>query len=232
VFHEAETDTCRRWSFYVLIIWAGLMLALLIFFVPETYHPVVLRRKAIKMRNETGDDRWHAPIENMDRSILQTIIRSCYRPFMLLTLEPMVLNLCLYSAILLGVLYLFFGAFILVFKNNHGFELWQIGLTFLGMLAGMLIAISTDPLWHKNYVRLVRKREEAGGEPSGSEPEFRLPPAIAGGLLVPIGLFWFGWTTYPSVHWIVPIIGSAFFGGGSVFPIHISVPKLTCSFFP
>lgn len=40
--------------------------------------------------------------------------------------------------------------------------------------------------------------------------------AIAGGPLVTIGLFIFAWTIYSSVHWIVPIIGSAFFGGGYV----------------
>jgi hypothetical protein len=195
------------------------MLALLVFFVPETYHPVILRQKAIKLRNETGNDRWWAPIEVSDRSITMTIVRSCYRPFLLLTLEPMCLNLCLFSAILLGILYLFFGAFILVFENNHGFQLWQVGLSFSGLLVGMLVAITTDPFWHKNYVRLVRQREEAGGEPGGSEPEYRLPPAIAGAILVPIGMFWFAWTCYPSVHWIVPIIGSGFFGCGYVSPI-------------
>ncbi|KAI9877664.1 MAG: hypothetical protein M1830_003183 [Pleopsidium flavum] len=205
-----------RWSFYVLLIWSGAMLALITIFVPETYHPVLLRRKAQRLRKETGNEKWQAPIENMDRSILRTVIRSIYRPFQLLTLEPMCLNLCIYSAILLGVLYLFFGAFAIVFERNHGFELWQVGLTFVGLLVGMLVGISTDPLWHKNYVRLVRQREQDGGEPGGAEPEYRLPPAIAGGILVPIGLFWFGWTTYPSVHWIVPIIGSAIFGMGTL----------------
>ena len=190
------------------------MLAGTVISVPETYHPVLLRNKARRLRKETGNDQWHAPIERLDRSILQTIVRSIYRPFLLLILEPMCLNLCLYSAILLGVLYLFFGAFEIVFSTNHGFELWQVGLTFLGLLVGMLAGISTDPLWHKNYMRLVQNRERGGGEPGGAEPEFRLPPAIAGGILVPIGLFWFGWTTYASVHWIVPIIGSAIFGMG------------------
>ena len=166
------------------------MLGLIIVFVPETYHPVLLRNKAQGLRKESGNDAWHAPIEKLDRSILQTIIRSIYRPFLVLALEPMCLNLCILSAILLGVLYLFFGAFELVFANNHGFELWQTGLTFLGIMVGMLIGILTDPLWHKNYVRLVEKRERNGGEAGGSEPEYRLPPAIAGAILVPIGLFW------------------------------------------
>lgn len=103
----------------------------------------------------------------------------------------MCLNLCLFSAILLGVLYLFFGAFEVVFVDNHHFELWQIGLTFSGLLMGQLITILTDPLWHKNYLRLVKNREKSGGEPGGSEPEYRLPPAIAGAVLVPVGLFWY-----------------------------------------
>ncbi len=190
------------------------MLALIIVFVPETYHPVLLRRKARWVRENTGNENWQAPIERMDRSIAQTIIRSIYRPFQLLILEPMCLNLCIYSALLLGVLYLFFGAFAVVFEQTHGFQLWQVGLTFVGLLVGMLAGILTDPLWHRNYIRLVQQREQDGGEPGGAEPEYRLPPAIAGGLLVPIGLFWFGWSMYSWVHWTVPIIGSAVFGMG------------------
>lgn len=84
----------------------------------------------------------------------------------------MVLNLCLLSAILLGILYLFFGAFPLVFEGNHGFTLSQNGLTFIGILVGMVIGISCDPIWRKNYNRLVNNN---GGV---SEPEFRLPPTI------------------------------------------------------
>lgn len=205
-----------RWTFYVLIIWAFTMLVLIVVFVKETYHPVLLKRKAIQKRKETGDERWKAPMEKSKKSIPKTIATSLYVPFQLLVLEPMVLNLCALSAILLGVLYLFFGAFALVFRTNHGFDLEAIGLSFLGIFVGMLVGIATDPLWHKNYIRLVRNREAAGGEPGGSEPEFRLPPAILGAVLVPIGIFWFGWSTYSYVHWIVPIIGSAVFGLGTL----------------
>lgn len=98
-----------RWSFWVLVIWAAVQWFLIIFFVPETYAPVLLRRKAIKLRKETGDDRWKAPIEKMHKSVVKTVLWSCIRPFQLLFFEPMCLNLCLLSAILLGVLYLFFG---------------------------------------------------------------------------------------------------------------------------
>ncbi len=66
---------------------------------------------------------------------------------MLLVLEPMCLNLCLFSGIILGVQYLFFGTFNLIFRNTYDFRLWQIGLTFLGIVVGMLAAVATSP-WY------------------------------------------------------------------------------------
>ncbi|KAB8293881.1 hypothetical protein EYC80_009360 [Monilinia laxa] len=208
--------TYWRWTFYVMIIWSACNLGLIFFLVPETYHPVVLKAKARKIRKETGDDRWYAPIERLNKSIPKTIGYSLLRPGQLLIFEPMCLNLCIFSAILLGILYLFFGAFPLVFHGNHGFQLWQTGLAFIGLFIGMMFAAATDPFWHKNYVRLVKQREQVTGEIGGSEPEYRLPPAILGAVLVPVGLFIFAWTTYPSVHWIAPIIGSGIFGMGTL----------------
>jgi multidrug resistance protein len=204
-----------RWSWYFLLIFSGVMLVTITILVPETYMPVLLRKKAQQKRKATGDDRWKAPIEISDKSILWTVVHSLYRPFLLLFLDPMCFNLCLYSAILLGILYLFFGAFPLVFREVYGFNLWQIGLTFIGLMVGMLAAIASDPIWHKNYIRLLDKREQETGERK-SEPEYRLPPAIIGSWPCVIGLFMFGWTCYPSVHWIVPIIGTSFFGFGII----------------
>lgn len=50
---------------------------------PETYHPVKLRHKAQRLRKETGNNSWRAPIEIMDKSIPKTILWSCIRPFQL-----------------------------------------------------------------------------------------------------------------------------------------------------
>ncbi|CZT15679.1 related to benomyl/methotrexate resistance protein [Ramularia collo-cygni] len=200
-----------RWSFYVLIIWSAVQWILIVLFVPETYPPVMLRGKAIRLRKESGDDRWKAPIEIMSRSVSRTVMWSCIRPFQLLFFEQMCLSLCCLSAVLLGILYLFFGAFAVVFQNNHGFNEWQIGLSFLGILVGMLLGVGCDPLWRRNYNRLVDKNDGI------SEPEFRLPPTIMGALVVPISLFGFAWTTYSRIHWIVPIVWSAVFGVGNIF---------------
>jgi len=200
-----------RWTFWVIMIWSGVMLASLFFLVPETYHPVLLRNRARKLREgEGGDPRWWARLERMDRSVTETIVKSCGRPWLLLVWEPMLLLLCIFTAVLLGILYLFFQAFPLLFRGLHAMTLEQTGLTFLGLFVGMALGVLTDPWWKRYYNYQVNV---LGRKPI---PELRLPPAVAGSVLVPIGLFWFGFASKESVHWIVPIIGSTFFAMGTL----------------
>ncbi|KAL2130300.1 hypothetical protein VTI74DRAFT_6650 [Chaetomium olivicolor] len=202
-----------RWTHYVLLIWAGVLLVSIALFVPETYHPVLLKRKAEMMRKTTGDDRWRAPIEKHTRSVSKTVAYSLLRPFQILVFEPMAVVLNVYTAVLLGLLYLFFGAFPLIFRTNYGFNLWQIGLTFMGLLVAMIIACLSTPIWNKVREGLVERRRNETGIVK-EEPEDQLPCVIFGAPLITGGLFWFGFTTYPHIHWIVPIIGSGVFGLG------------------
>lgn len=87
----------------------------------------------------------------------------------------MCLNLCLFSAILLGIIYLFFGAFQLVFENVYGFTLWERGLCFMGLFVGMVLAIISDPIWRRNYERLERNYQRETNS-DDFQPEWRLPP--------------------------------------------------------
>ncbi|KAK3292757.1 major facilitator superfamily domain-containing protein [Chaetomium fimeti] len=203
-----------RWTHYVLLIWAAVLLLTIALFVPETYHPVLLKRKAQKLRKTTGDDRWRAPLEKSTKSVSKTVAYSLLRPFQILIFEPMAVVLNIYTAVLLGLLYLFFGAFPLIFRTNHGFNLWQVGLTFMGLLVAMIIACLSTPLWTRLRQNMVAKRHKETGVLK-DEPEDQLPPVIFGAPLITGGLFWFGFTTYPEIHWIVPIIGSSVFGLGS-----------------
>ncbi|KAE8387839.1 major facilitator superfamily domain-containing protein [Aspergillus alliaceus] len=185
-------------------------------FVGPELGPLLLERKTMEMRKTTGDDRWQTKNQTAHRPLSHMILQSIYRPLMLLALEPMCLNLCIFSAILLGIIYLFFGAFDQVFTNVYGMTLWQCGCCFLGMFVGMMIAVLSDPIWRRVYGRLESKHRERTDNTEKFLPEWRLPPAIAGAPMVTIGLFIFAWTIYPDVHWIAPIIGSALFGFGTV----------------
>lgn len=47
--------TGRRWTFYVLLIWTGVLLVSMIFLVPETYHPVYVLQDSSRRRNLPSD---------------------------------------------------------------------------------------------------------------------------------------------------------------------------------
>lgn len=82
----------------------------MVLFMSETYHPVLLRHKAQRLRKETGR-AYYAWIEKSDKSIATEVMWSFSRPLQLLLLEPMVTCLCVYTSIALGILYLFLDAF-------------------------------------------------------------------------------------------------------------------------
>lgn len=203
-------NTNWRWTFWVINIWSAVMLVMLIFFGPESYAPVLLAKKAKRLREETSNDAFYALHERVvaQRSLARTIIISSTRPFELLAREAMLTLLCLWASLVLGILYLFFVAFPIVFEE-HGFNEQEVGLSFLGIGLGFVIAICTMPFWARHYTRLVATKGKGV-----AEPEFRLPIAMVGAVCVPIGMFWFGFTTYRSIHWIVPIIATVLFGFG------------------
>jgi uncharacterized membrane protein len=67
----------------------------------------------------------------------------------LLTTQYMVLFLDLWSALILGILYLFFGGVPYVFRTQHGFTLQFTGLAFLGIGFGQIVAVSCQPYFNK-----------------------------------------------------------------------------------
>ncbi|KZT01401.1 MFS general substrate transporter [Laetiporus sulphureus 93-53] len=200
-----------RWTYRVLLIWQFVVLLMLILLVPETYEPVLVKRKAARVRKETGDEKYWAPLDRRERSLFHAILFNCYTPFELLLYDRMALSLNVWTALLLGILYLAFQAFPIIFEDIHGFNYQETGLAFLGIGIGMVAALASQPLWNR-YNR--RMREKYDGNPP---PETRLVIGQVGGILAPIGLFWLAFTTYRGVPWIVPIIASVPFGAGIYF---------------
>ncbi|KAL9935367.1 hypothetical protein V8E36_005715 [Tilletia maclaganii] len=211
-------NTTWRWTFWVILIWSGVTWVLLYFFAPETFAPIILCQTAQKYREEKkdGSDRWWAKHERVvaSKSISQSITSNCTKVFKLLALEPMLLALCIWSALLLGILYLCFNAFPIIFAK-HGFNLQQTGLTFLGIGLGMVLGLMTMPFWAAKYKKSRAEALQRGEK--AAPPEARLPIGMVGAVLTTVGMFWLAFTTYASVPWIIPIIVSIPFGCGICF---------------
>ncbi|RFU31955.1 hypothetical protein B7463_g4368, partial [Scytalidium lignicola] len=193
--------------------WSTILLALaayiLVLPTQETHRKVLLRRKALRMNLPPPEPELE-PREAI--KLLLTI--TLFRPIRMLVSEPIVLLYSIYNAFTFSVLFAFFEAYPFVFMGEYGFEIWQYGLTFLGIGVGVLLgavgAILVDLLV---YQRIVR---EDGERIRNRGPEQRLYIGMIGDLCLPIGLIWFALTAKQSIHWIVPVFAGVPFAFGNV----------------
>ncbi|KAI9927578.1 hypothetical protein MW887_003197 [Aspergillus wentii] len=209
----AETQDWR-WPLGLIAIMGGVVWIITTLTTPETYAPFILRCRAKALSRMTGSvyvprmNAGHPP-----KTFSQELLVSLTRPWIFLFREPIVLLTSLYVSIVYGTLYMFFAGFPIVFQYTRGWSQGIAGLPFVGVAIGVCLATLAAGVDNKHYVRLCAEAEAGGGT---VEPEARLSTAMVGSFVIPTGLFLFAWTTYPSVHWIVPIIGAVIFSCGLV----------------
>ncbi|MCJ1420106.1 hypothetical protein MMC32_006463 [Xylographa parallela] len=200
------------WIFMAILggFWIIMVLAL-----PETRHTIILDKKTQRVRKAMQKQGLQAAsnIRNAnadEKKGLHTLFAiTLTRPFRFLFTEPITFCAAIYNGFIYGIVYLFNEAFPLVFgPTGHGFSTGEWGLSFLGLATGPLIAALFHPLQERYY---LRRAAATGGKGS---PEARMWMSLGGAFLLPVSLFWFGWTSFPRVAWIVPIVASAFFGAG------------------
>ncbi|KAF5392900.1 hypothetical protein D9757_000851 [Collybiopsis confluens] len=219
-------NTDWRWTYYVLIIWSFVQTIALFLFVPETYIPVLRKWKAAKLRKTTGDPNYYAPLDRRTQTMTQAVIVSCYRPFELMLFERMALLLNTWTALMFGILYLTFQAFPVIFGQGHHFNVQEVGLSFLGTAIGMVASALTQPYFNRF---LAKEGKRVGGPPP---PEAWLFSAEIGSICIPVSLFWLAFTTYPHVHWIVPIIATVLFGFGDFLLFNSVLTYLVVAYRP
>ncbi|KAK5951122.1 hypothetical protein OHC33_007875 [Knufia fluminis] len=219
-----------RWVFYIQVMTSGTLVTLVTIFFKETRGPILLSRKAKALNN------WYAKLESLgaigmeiptpsspssekpqshstktrrirykvlateQRPTLPQMIRlSLTRPAHLLLTEPVVICFSLWISFSWAILYLQFGAIPLVYETNHNFTLEQTGAVFTAVCVGGILSTVLSIYQDKWAVRRFGRRFTAS-------PEGRLWFTCAEASLMPIGMFWFGFSCYASVHWIVPTL--------------------------
>jgi len=113
----------------------------------------------------------------------------------------------MYIAVVYAIMYLTFFAYPYAF-SERGWSRDIGSLSFLSMLVGILTSCAAVAFYSTKY---YQPRLKARGK---LLPEDRLPPIMLGSIILPIGLFWFGWTSSPSISWVPQIISGFFIGSG------------------
>ncbi|PSR82796.1 bicyclomycin resistance protein [Coniella lustricola] len=199
-----------RWVFWVLVIIAGFATILMLVCMRETYAPVILERKTNRLRKETGNEMLRSKLD-VGLSPSDYFKRGIIRPFKMLLLSPVVTVVALYMAVVYGYLYLMFTSMTEVFEGYYGFSTQDAGLAYLGLGVGSMSGLVIFSLTSDRHLKKMSAKEGAG-----MKPEYRLQPLPIGAILLPIGLFIYGWTAEYRVHWIVPILGTTVIGIGNL----------------
>ncbi|OJI80139.1 hypothetical protein ASPTUDRAFT_936583 [Aspergillus tubingensis CBS 134.48] len=241
--------TSWRWIFYVQIIIAGLITAAVLAFFRETRGPVILREKAHQLnqwheamekataatRQAEVDDtekgpedtnmnnvRWKVPADEERAGILQLLQTSLMRPFTMLFTEPVVFFFSLWAAFSWSVLYINLSAIPLVFQSAYMFSLSTANAVFASSCIGTTLALSLCIVQESLIARYWNKGKVDSRKPWNSVPEHRLYFTCFESLLLPLGLFLFGWSAQYQVHWMVPTVAVGISTVG-IFSVYLSV---------
>ncbi|KFX91424.1 hypothetical protein V490_05908 [Pseudogymnoascus sp. VKM F-3557] len=235
-----------RWVFWLQVILCGVLMVSIALFFSETRGSVLLSRKARALNRWYADReklgyfgleiisldnneeikcrrvRWKVKSDEERETIGRMIGISLRRPVYLLVTEPVVFFFSLWVSFAWAVLFLMLESVPLVFKVSHGFDTQQIGAIFtviaVGAIISTIIYIFHDEYLVRAFSNLLTKRATFA-ETHRENPERYLYSSCIQSPLLPIGLFWFGWTQFESIHWIVPTLalGCATMGIYSIY---------------
>ncbi|KAI2852088.1 hypothetical protein CBS147343_8173 [Aspergillus niger] len=192
------TLAVERWQTWTATLWllsgvTAFTTVFIFFLLPETLYTNILLRRAQRLR----------------ANLAVRIVRQTVDDFKLSCTDPVILFVNMHTMLIYGILYLWFEFFPFVFDGIYHFTAIQQGLAFFGILVGAVVSVIVYALWlYLSYQPRVANSDII------VEPEARLVPGQIGAVCIPICLFIFAWTSRESVHWIAPIIGTAFFAPG------------------
>lgn len=193
--------------FWVNMAFAGAMM-ILMGLVPETYAPVILKKRATKLRKETGNLNIVTEQEKYKLTFREIARTSLIRPITMIMTEPVLDLMCMYIVLIYAMLYAFFFAYPVIFGKLYSYNDGQIGLMFIPILIGAGFSLLITPLIEKQFKNICQIRDPT--------PEDRLIAALIGSPFIPIAYFLLGATSYKHIIWVGPASSGIAFGFGMV----------------
>lgn len=187
-----------------------LLIAVFLFF-PETRGGVELHRRAKKLREATGDDRYVAEDDIYTPDLKSMLRASSVKAIRMLVTEPVVFAFGLWIAFCWAVVFLFLSVIPITFQEKRGWSEGVSGLPYISLAVGTFFG------WAAHHLQM-RKYDSLQADPNVRiVPEHRLYGAMFGAVWMPIGLFIYSFTQYGYLIWVGPVIGLALIAFGIFF---------------
>ncbi|PYI03123.1 MFS general substrate transporter [Aspergillus sclerotiicarbonarius CBS 121057] len=228
----------------ILILAVPTLILVVRLLLPETSAPRILYARSRRLRHVTQDPTLLSQYEveqrgkdEGDRSASALLYSALVMPWKVNALDPSILFTTLYCCLVYSAYYLFFEVFPLVYMDQHGMTVGQMGLIYICVPVGTFLA--AIPYFAFIHWKVHAPMRAAHPQQSPLEPEDRLVPALVASVIIPTGLFLFAWTgRTASIHWIVPTIGAMLVSGGNavIFQsiyvyIALAYPRYAASLF-
>ena len=213
--------------FYIQLVLYGASAPIVFVSFRETRGPVILAKR---VKQAGIAERSFLSGSKVTSSAVKVFVHThVIRPAYLLCTEPVVFVFTLLSGLSYGIVFLCTQAVVQVYSANYGWAEYQGGLVQVSLAVGAFMGLLTCIVQDRFFARAATRSLATGIHES--LPEVRLYASIPGSFIgLSAGLFWYGWTSYPSLHWIVPSIGLCIIGWGSVVVMQAIMIYVTDSY--
>ncbi|KAF2211749.1 hypothetical protein CERZMDRAFT_42901 [Cercospora zeae-maydis SCOH1-5] len=201
-----------RWVFWTTSIFDAVVQIACFILLRETHHPTILANKVKTLKRATGNQDLHTKWQGPEHTMKKKLMKSCVRPWIMLTTQPALQAMALFRGYQYGLMYLVFATFPMVFEGSYNQDVGRASLNYLSLGVGFVIGLQISGrmqdkiyTWCKSVV-----------DPTKGLPEYRLPLVLPFSMLIPIGLFIYGWSAHHRVHWVVPNLGTCIFSIGLI----------------
>lgn len=177
-----------RWSSWELLWISAPIAILMLFALPETSSDTILLKRAQRLRQATQCNHLvpESGIRQHQMNVREVAVFALIKPWEINALDPAVLFSTVYTALTYGIYYSFFESFPLVFMDIYGFNLGELGIAFLAVLVGLVVAV----VLLCAYLYFIAPKRLAKLHPV--PPETRIWPGLLATFLIPVGLIIFG----------------------------------------
>ncbi|KAI9667635.1 MAG: hypothetical protein M1821_000452 [Bathelium mastoideum] len=193
--------TTWRWIFWATSIFQAAMIFVSFFSFPESLGALILRRRAERLRRQTGNNQYYTQGERLDgdRSAAAVLVRALTRPLRLLIFHPIIQASATLSGFSYGILYITLSTFSNLWISRYHQSVETSGLHYIACSLGEIAASQVSgPMMDYFY-----KRRQA----QNPTPESRIPLVFPGIIAAWSGMLVYGWTAEHRLYWLVVDVG-------------------------
>lgn len=173
----------------------------------ETFEPVLLERKAHRLRKETGN----ADLQSKYYRSLSfyRITHLSFDPLgSMLLHSPISAIFSIYTSVVYSTYLILLTTFPYVFGRNYGFSTDIIGLSYVAVLVGTLLAIAIPGIWVLT-TSLIHHSQRAHMKSKSHRRLLSILPTL---ITLPTGIIIYGWAAEYKVQWAVAMLGIVLVG--------------------